>query len=127
MASAAATASPGATDLLKTGLDFLPAASLDPAKVAIACEEATLGAGASMSCDDIVALTARIARTASSSPVQQISVTKPADDPTGIQVTFWVAAEEGSGLEAFTSIIDPTNKTFTFPEPDTEAVFPTAS
>ena len=60
-------------------------------------------------------------------PVTQVSVTKPADNPNAVQVTFWVQAEEGGGLTAFTTIIDPANGTFTFPQEDAEAVFPTAS
>ena len=49
------------------------------------------------------------------------------DNPSAIQVTFWVQAEEASGLTAFTTTIDPANGTFTFPVQDDEAVFPTAS
>ena len=125
--SQAAVSTLAPTDMLVTSIDLLPTASFDPAKVSVACDEATLGTSASMSCDDIVAATARIATTMSKNPVTQVSVTKPADNPSAIQVTFWVQAEEASGLTAFTTTIDPANGTFTFPVQDDEAVFPTAS
>jgi hypothetical protein len=125
-ASGAAAATPAPTDMLVTSINVLPAASFDPSKVSVACNAATLGTAASMSCDDIVAATVRIATTMSKSPVTQVSVTKPADNPNGIQVTFWVQAEDASGLTAFTSTIDPANGTFTFPVQDDQAVFPTS-
>jgi len=115
---------PSPTDQLEMSIAFLPTASVDTAKVKVACDEATLGTGAAMSCDDIVALTARIAATTSANPVQQVAVTKPADNPAAIQVSFWVKAEEGDELTAFTSTIDPANQTVTFPAEDPEAVFP---
>ena len=123
-ASEAPAGTPAPTDQLEMSIDLLPTPSFDPSKVKVACDEATQGTGASMSCDDVVALTARVASTMSANPVEQVSVTKPADNPDAIQVTFWVKAEEGDGLTAFTSTIDPANQTFTFPMEDTEAVFP---
>jgi hypothetical protein len=63
----------------------------------------------------------------SANPIKQVSVTKPADNPELIQVSFWVQAEEGDELTAFTSTINPAAKTVTFPLEDTEAVFPAAS
>jgi len=120
-------ATPGPSNQLEMGIDFLPTPSFDPAGVKVACDAATLGTGAEMSCDDIVALTARIAATTSANPIKQVSVTKPADNPDLIQVSFWVQAEEGDELTAFTSTIDPANKTVTFPLEDAEAVFPAAS
>jgi hypothetical protein len=124
-ASAVAAGTQAPTDMLVTSINILPEASFDPKKVSVACDEATLGTSASMTCDDIVAATVRIATTMSKSPVTQISVTKPADNPNAIQVTFWVQAEDASGLTAFTTTIDPANGTFTFPTQDDEAVFPT--
>src|SRR6185436_5661515 len=100
-ASEGAASTPAPTSMLVTSIDVLPTASFDPAKVSVACDEATLGTSASMSCDEIVAATARIATTMSKNPVTQVSVTKPADNPSAIQVTFWVQAEEASGLTAF--------------------------
>jgi hypothetical protein len=126
-ASGIAAGTPAPTDMLVTSLSLLPAASFDPGKVSVACDQATLGTSASMSCDEIVAAAVRIGTTMSASPVTQVAVTKPADNPNGIQVTFWVQAEDASGLTAFTSTIDPANGTFTFPVEDSEAVFPTAS
>jgi len=125
--SEAAASTPGPTDMLVTGINVLPSASFDPKKVAVACDEATLPSGASMSCDDVVALAVRVATTMSKSAVTQVAVTPSPDNPSAIQITFWVPSEEGSGLDAFTSTIDPANQTFTFPTQDTEAVFPTAS
>src|SRR6185503_3836143 len=121
-ASEVAAGTPGAANI-----NLLPAASFDPKKVSVACDAATLGTSASMSCDDIVSAAVRIATTMSKTPVTQVSVTKPADNPTGIQVTFWVQAEDASGLTAFTTTIDPASGTFTFPTQDDEAVFPAAS
>ena len=126
-ASEVAAATPAPTDMLVTSINLLPTASFNPSKVSVACDEATMGTDASMSCDEIVAATVRIATTMSKSPVTQVSVTKPADNPNGIQVTFWVQAEDASGLTAFTSTIDPSSGTFTFPAEDSTAVFPTAS
>jgi hypothetical protein len=125
--SQVAASTPGPTSMLVTSINLLPTASFDPKKVSVACDEATLGTGASMTCDAIVAATVRIATTMSKNPVTQVSVTKPADNPSAIQVTFWVQAEDASGLTAFTSTIDPANGTFTFPVQDDKAVFPTAS
>jgi hypothetical protein len=125
--SEVAAATPAPTDMLVTSINLLPTASFDPKKVSVACDEATLGTSASTSCDDIVAATARIATTMSKNPVTQISVTKPADNPSAIQVTFWVQAEDASGLTAFTTMIDPASGTFTFPVEDSQAIFPTAS
>jgi len=125
--SEAPAGTPGPTDQLEMSIDLLPTSSFDPSGVKVACDAATLGTGAEMTCDDIVALTARIATTMSANPIQQVSVTKPAENPDAIQVSFWVQAEEGDELTAFTSIIDPANQTFTFPQEDPEAVFPTAS
>jgi hypothetical protein len=48
-------------------------------------------------------------------------------NPNGIQVTFWVQEADASGLSAFTSTIDPSAGTFTFPVADDSAVFPSAS
>jgi hypothetical protein len=128
MASSEAPAgTPAPTNQVEMSIDFLPTPSFDPSGVAVACDEATLGTAASMSCDDIVALTARVAATMSANPIKQVAVSKPADNPDAIQVTFWVQAEEGDELTAFTSTIDPANKTVTFPQEDAEAVFPTAS
>lgn len=106
---------------------FLPASSIDTSKVKVACNSATLRTDASMSCKEIVALTARVAATTSANPIEQVSVTKPADNPSAIQVTFWVKSEDGKSLTAFTSTIDPANQTVTFPVQDATAVFPTAS
>lgn len=125
MASSEAPAgTPGPTDQLEMSINLLPTTSVDTSKVKVACDEATLGTSASMSCDDLVALTARISATMSANPVEQVSVTKPADNPDAIQITFWVKAEEGDELTAFTSVINPANQTFTFPMEDPEAVFP---
>jgi len=126
-ASEVAAGTPGPSNMLAANINLLPAASFDPKKVSVACDAATLGTSASMSCDDIVSAAVRIATTMSKTPVTQVSVTKPADNPTGIQVTFWVQAEDASGLTAFTTTIDPASGTFTFPTQDDEAVFPAAS
>jgi len=122
---AAGTAPP--TAMLIAGLNVLPTPSFDPKKISVACDQAALGAGASMSCNDIVVAATRIATTESQSPVTQVSVTKSADNPNAIQVTFWVQEADASGLSAFTSTIDPSAGTFTFPVADDSAVFPTAS
>jgi hypothetical protein len=122
---AAATAGP--TSMLVTSINILPTPSFDPSMVAVACDDATLGTSASMSCKDLTSLAVRIAATMSKSAPTQVSVTKPADNPNAIQITFWVPSSEGSGLDAFTTTIDPAAGTFTFPTADTEAVFPTAS
>jgi hypothetical protein len=126
-ASEVATGTEGPTNMLVTSINLLPTASFDPKKVSVACDAATLGTSASMSCDDLVSAAVRIATTMSKTPVTQVSVTKPADNPTGIQVTFWVQAEDASGLTAFTTTIDPAAGSFTFPVEDDAAVFPTAS
>ena len=89
--------------MLVTSINLLPTASFDPKKVSVACDAATLGTSASMSCDDLVSAAVRIATTMSKTPVTQVSVTKPADNPTGLQVTFWVQAGDASGLTAFTT------------------------
>jgi hypothetical protein len=127
LAPSAAAGTPAPSNQLEVGIDLLPTPSFDPSGVKVACDEATLGTGAEMSCDDIVALTARIAATTSANPLKQVAVSKPADNPDAIQVSFWVQAEEGDGLTAFTSIIDPASNTVTFPMEDAEAVFPAAS
>ena len=127
VASEVPEGTPGPTNMVVANINLLPAASFDPKKVSVACDEATLGTSASMSCDDIVSAAVRIATTMSKTPVAQVSVTKPADNPNGIQVTFWVPAEGASGLTAFTTTIDPASGTFTFPTQDDEAVFPAAS
>jgi hypothetical protein len=125
--SQTAAGTPAPTDLLEMSIAFLPTPSFDTSKVAVACDQATLSASASMTCDQIVALAVRVASTISSQPVTQVAVTKPADNPDAIQVTFWVPSDEGSGLSAFSSTINPANQTITFPTEDTEAVFPRAS
>ena len=126
-ATEAAAGTPGPTSMLVTSINVLPTPSFDPKKIAVACDQATMGTSASMSCDDLVVLAARIAATTSKAVPTQVAVTKPADNPNAIQITFWVPAEEGSGLAAFTTTIDPSAGTFTFPTADSEAVFPTAS
>ena len=126
-ASEVAAGTPAPTNSLTMSTAFLPTPSFNPAKVAVACDQAAVGAGSSMTCNDIVALSVRVAATMSKNPVTQVSVTKPTDNPSGIQVTFWVQAEDASGLTAFTSTIDPANQTVTFPIEDDKAVFPTAS
>jgi len=126
-ASEVAASTPAPTNLLTMSTAFLPTPSFNASKVAVACDQASLGAGVSMTCDDIVALSVRVAATMSKNPVTQVSVTKPTDNPSAIQVTFWVQSEDASGLTAFTSTIDPANQTVTFPVEDSEAVFPTAS
>jgi hypothetical protein len=125
--SEAPVGTPGPTGQVEMSIELLPVPSFDPSGVQVACDAATLGTGAEMTCDDIVALTARIAATMSANPIKQVSVTKPADNPELIQVSFWVQAEEGDELTAFTSTINPAAKTVTFPLEDTEAVFPAAS
>ena len=123
-ATEAAPATPAPTNLLTMAIALLPTATVDASKVKVACDDATAGTAASLTCDDIVALTARIAATLSANPIEQVSVTKPADNPDAIQVTFWVKPEEGEGLTAFTSTIDPAGQTVTFPIEDPDAVFP---
>jgi hypothetical protein len=125
-ASQPAAGTPAPTDQLEMSIALLPTASFNTSKAAVACDEAMLGTSASMTCDQIVALVARVASTMSSQPVTQIAVTQPADNPDAIQVTFWVPSAEGSGLTAFTSTINPVNQTVTFPVEDSQAVFPTA-
>jgi hypothetical protein len=126
-ASPVAVATPAPTAIHATSLDYLPTASYQPSKISVACDAATLGTSPSMTCDEILAITAGIATTMSTNPVTQVSVTNSPDNANGIQVTFWVQAEDASGVTAFTSTIDPANETFTLPEEDSEAVFPAAS
>ena len=126
-ASQVAEGTAGPTNMLVTSINLLPAASFDPKKVSVACDPATLGASAAMTCDDLVSTAVRIATTMSKTAPTQVSVTKPADNPNGIQITFWVPAEDASGLTAFTTTIDPAAGTFTFPTQDDTAVFPAAS
>jgi hypothetical protein len=127
-AAASSTASSAPTAIAAFSIDKLPEASLDPSKVAMACDEATLGTSAAMSCNDIAAVTARVAPLMSNQPIQQLAVKPSAATPGTLDVTFWVLPDEGSsGLVAFTFSIDPAAKTFTFPSQDTEAVFPTPS
>src|SRR5262245_6465785 len=88
--SAAAAGTPAPTDMLVTSINVLPTPSFDPKKVSVACDSATMGTSASMSCDDITALAVRIAATMSRSTPTQVAVTAPADNPSAIQITFWV-------------------------------------
>jgi len=124
-ASPVAAATPAPTDLLAMSIAFLPDVKVNTSKVKVACDQATLGTAASMPCNDIVSLTARVGATMSNNPLKQVAVTKPADNPGAIQVTFWVKAEAGNGDTAFTSTIDPADETVTFPVADPTAVFPT--
>ena len=125
--SEVAAGTTGPTSMLVTSINMLPTPSFDPSMVAVACDQATLGTSASTSCEDLTKLAVRISATMSKTLPTQVSVTKPADNPNGIQITFWVQSEEGSGLDAFMTTIDPTNQTFTFPVAAADAVFPTAS
>jgi hypothetical protein len=75
--SQTAAGTPAPSNMLVMNIALLPTPSIDTSKIAVACDQATLGTSAAMSCDDLTALTARIAATTSNQPVQQISVTKP--------------------------------------------------
>jgi hypothetical protein len=121
-ASAEPAGTPAPTDMVQMGIPFLPEASIDPSTVQVACDDAADAAGAS--CDDLVALTARIAETMSAGAPTRINVVRSTDDPNVITVTFWTPAEEAEGETAFTTTIDLTNQTFTFPTEDPEATFP---
>jgi len=122
-----AAATPAPTDMLTISIAFLPTPSVDTSKVKLACDASTLGASATMSCADIVKLTARVAATMSKNPIEQVAVAKSADNPSAIEVTFWVKSEDGKSTTVFTSTIDPANETVTFPIEDASAVFPTTS
>lgn len=126
-ASAVAATTPAPTDMLTISIAFLPTASVDTSKVKVACDASTLGAAATMSCANIVKLTARVAATMSRNPIEQVAVAKSTDHPSAIEVTFWVKSEDGKSTTAFTSTIDPATETVTFPIEDASAVFPTTS
>jgi hypothetical protein len=114
------TAAP--TPLLTMDISFLPEAPIDPATVELACEPPADATG--MSCEDALALTARIAATMSAGAPTKVLVDRPAGDPNMLEVTFWTPAEEAEGELAFTSAVDLANQTVTFPVEDSEAVFP---
>jgi hypothetical protein len=122
-----AAGTPAPTNLAAVSITLLPVATIDTKAVKVACDAAALGSSVSMSCDDIVKLSARIAATTSANPIKQLAVTKSADNPDAIQVTFWVKAEDADTDTAFTSTIDPANQTVTIPVEDSTAVFPTTS
>ena len=125
-ASAPAPAgSPAPTNLALLGIALLPQASFDPATVQVACDESALGGGTTpVTCDQVVEVAARLAATVSANPIKQVAVSRPADNPDAVQLTFWVAAEEEGGDDvAFTSVFDPANLTVSFPAEDPEAVF----
>ena len=120
----AAPATPAPTDLATVGIAVLPTATVELAKVKVACDATTLGTGASMTCNDIVKLSARIAATTSANPIKQVAVAKSTDNANGIDVTFWVQGEDTTDLTAFTSTIDPSAMTVTVPVENPDATFP---
>jgi hypothetical protein len=120
----AAAGTPVPTDLATVGIAVLPTANVDLAKVKVACDATTLGSGGAMTCNDIVKLSARIAATTSANPIKQVVVAKSTDNANGIDVTFWVKAEDTTDLTAFTSTIDPSAMTVTVPIENPDATFP---
>ena len=122
--TAAASGTPAPTALAAVEIAGLPQAPVDMKAVKISCDAAVFGAGASMSCEEILQLSARIAATTSINPIKQLAVAKSADNPDAIDVTFWVLAEAGKSDTAFTSTIDPAAQLVTIPLEDAKAVFP---
>ncbi len=123
-ATEAPAGTPAPTALAVVGVSVLPTADVDVSKVKVACDAATLGTGAAMTCNDIVKLTARIAATTSANPIKQVAVAKSTTNASGIDVTFWVAGEGTTDLTAFTSTIDPAAATVTVPVENPDATFP---
>ena len=122
--TAAASGTPAPTALAAVEIAGLPAASVDMKAVKVSCDAAVFGAGASMSCEEILQLSARIAATTSINPIKQLAVAKSADNPDAIDITFWVLAEDGKSDTAFKSTVDPAAQLVTIPIEDAKAVFP---
>jgi hypothetical protein len=125
-ASAAPTAdarTPAPTALSLMPLGMLPNAEV-PTDVEVSCEDP---AGATLTCEDAVALAARIGITMTGgSPVEQVLVERDAANADIVTLTYWAVDPEApdAGPVAFTTTIDQEAQTMTFPTQNDEAVFP---
>jgi hypothetical protein len=123
-ASMAATMAPGTaapTPLQLMSFDFLPKADV-PKDVKVSCEDA---AGATLSCEDAVALAARIGITTSGgAPIQQVLVERDAANANVVTLTLWANDAETGELTAFTTTLDVAARTLSFPAENPDAVFP---
>ena len=114
---------PGPTPLQLMGFFLLPKAEV-PKEVKVSCEDA---AGATLACDDAVALAARInVLVTGASPVTQVLVERDPADANVVTITFWATDPEDpdTGPVAFSTTIDVTGQTITMPQPAPDAVFP---
>lgn len=124
--SAAATTAAGTpppTPLALMPIGLLPQAEV-PTDVQVSCEDV---AGATLSCDDAVALAARIGITMTGgSPVQQVLVERDAANPNVVTLTYWAVDPEtpDDPAVAFTTTVDVEGQTISFPTQNDEAVFP---
>jgi hypothetical protein len=118
---APASAGPSPLALMPVGL--LPQAEV-PKDVKVSCEDTT---GATLSCEDAVALAARMAITMTgASPIQQVLVERDAADANVVTITFWAIDPEAPDdpAVAFSTTVDVAAQTMTFPTQNDEAVFP---
>jgi hypothetical protein len=115
----ASTPAPTALQLMPIGM--LPQADV-PEDVDVSCEDAT---GAALSCEDAVALAARIGiTTTGGAPIQQVLVERDAADANVVTITYWATDAETGEVAAFTTVMDIAAQTMSFPTENPEAVFP---
>ena len=119
--TAAPVSTPGPTPLQLMGFFLLPQAEV-PKDVKVSCEDP---AGATLSCEQAVALAARIAITTSGgAPIEQVLVERDAADANVVTLTLWANDAETGELTAFTTTVDVAGQTITFPAENPDAVFP---
>src|SRR5215207_8006813 len=122
-APSAALGTPPPTPLALMPIGVLPQAEA-PDDVKVSCEDTT---GATLSCDDAVALAARIAITMTGgSPVDQVLVERDAANANVVTITYWAVDPETptDPAVAFTTTVDVAAQTMSFPAQNDEAVFP---
>jgi hypothetical protein len=123
MAPTADPRTPAPTALQLMPIGMLPQAEV-PDDVQVSCEDV---AGASLSCEQAVALAARIGITMTGgSPVQQVLVERDAANANVVTLTYWAIDPEtpDDPAVAFTTTVDVAGGTLTFPTQNDEAVFP---
>ena len=118
-----AAGTPGPTPLAVMPFALLPQAEV-PKDVKVSCEDA---AGATLSCDDAVALASRInVLVTGASPVTQVLVERDAADANMVTITFWATDPEDpdTGPIPFSTTLDVSGQTLSLPQPAPDAVFP---
>jgi hypothetical protein len=123
MAPSISVGTPPPTPLSVMGFALLPKAEV-PKDVKVSCEDA---AGATLSCDDAVALASRInVLVTGASPVTQVLVERDAADANKVTITFWATDPEdvATGPIPFSTTIDVSGQTLSLPQAAPDAVFP---